>query len=156
MNAPKRLQNMMGSTTRAWLQLARQTVTIGLGLPTLDNKKSIPEAWIVGHLPVYLGFTFSGGKLSSINLTDLTDEELSQFQAIVNKAIDAARPICKQLDEAAFEVLEAGGELDLIPNRVLRGSAPQMFREINTTLNLEDMTPEDREVVEPYLKKERA
>ena len=142
----KRIKNTLGTGTRVWLQLVSKTITVGLGKPTLENKKIIPESWIVGHLPVYLSI----GR-DSLCLTDLTVEELELLREALNKACDAAHPVCELLDEAAYEVLERGGDLELVPNRVLRGRPPSYSRDIKTKFKIEDLPEEDRPTVINYL-----
>lgn len=129
------------SNVRVWLQLPQATVTVALGKPTMENKVRIPEAWEVGHLPVFFGWNGN-----SLCLTDLTEIELDQLVVAFNKAINAARPVCKILDDRAFEAMQSGAELDAIPKRVLRGAAPQLVRDIDTILPTD---PYDEDLNEP-------
>jgi hypothetical protein len=140
----KRTKNTVGSNVRVWVQTPIGVVAVALGHPDMENKTNIPESWEIGHLPVY--FSFCG---ASIALTDLTEQELDQVVMAFNLAINAARPICKILDQKAYEALESGVELDEVPKRILRGPAPQLVREINTVLPHDpyDDDPEDREIL---------
>jgi len=135
---PTRTKNTIGSNVRAWLQLPNATVTVALGHPNMDNKTAIPEPWEVGHLPVYFGWG-----ANSLALTDLTEEELDQLQYVMQLAINAARPVCKILDEKAYQVLQSGAELDEVPKRILRGRSPQLIRSIDTVLNKDPWAEDD-------------
>ena len=126
----KRTKNTIGAHVRVWMQFPFATVTVALGHPTTEGKFAIPEAWEVGHLPVHFGW----GLNHSLVLTDFTEEELNQLVVAFNLAINAARPVCRLLDERAYDILQSGAELDEVPRRILRGAAPQLIREINTIL----------------------
>ncbi len=109
---------------------------------------------MVGHLPIYLGLQTIRSTLS-LCLTDMTEEELTQLHALINAGFEAAYPICKKLDDAAFEVMnDPSNSLEAIPNRALRGIAPQMARDIETDFDLVDLNEDDRIVVEPLLMRE--
>lgn len=122
-------KNTVGSNTRVWMQFPKATVTVALGHPTMENKATVPESWEVGHLPVYFGWNGA-----SLCLTDMTESELDQLVVAFNMAINAARPICKLLDDNAYQALQSGVELDEVPKRILRGPAPQLVRDIDTVL----------------------
>lgn len=141
---PKRTKNTVGSNVRVWIQLPEATVSVALGHPTTENKSMIPESWEVGHLPVYFGV----GHGNNLCLTNLTEAELDQLVQAFNLAVNAARPVCRILDERAFQILQSQVELDEVPKRVLRGPAPQLIRDINTVLTRDpyeepDDEPED-------------
>jgi hypothetical protein len=54
---------------------------------------------------INLGMTVSGFRLS-----EMTTEELDAFEAFIVKAVERARPICKELDARAAKAWEEGDD----------------------------------------------
>ena len=59
----------------------------------------------------YLAFRV-GRRDISIHLTDLTLDELEWFQRFMNHAIDEARPLVQQVDQASLDAAEEGNSVD--------------------------------------------
>lgn len=126
---------------RAWMQGHALEAAIYTGLPD-DNERDgfVDDTRHFGADSVVLELRRGKTGVLFIDLTSLTEEELTLFRDVVNMAFDAALPACAYIDAAAAAAVEAGETFSPRPFRV----RPVFHIRWDKTINIPDNNKENQ------------
>jgi hypothetical protein len=88
------------------------------------------EPYAIDEMPVVLEIADSAGRILTLDLTAMSEEELDCLAEMFLHGIEGARPVVRQLDKLAVEAF--AGDYDDIPIRALRGRPAMFKREVIT------------------------
>lgn len=105
---------------RAWIQAHNLEVAIYTGLPPFEKGEGefLASDMHFGADNVILNIKRGRTGNLFIDLTTLTEEELSVFRDIITLAIDTAMPAAQYIDKASVEANDTGEEFSPRPFRV--------------------------------------
>lgn len=89
----------------AWVDLPRYVAVMYRNPENVEQDEAA-----VGHDFIRLSFHFGGRSGTNLNLTTLTALELKALKEVVDRAFEAALPICESLDAEAQEAFDQGDD----------------------------------------------